>query len=172
LLVAEEHPGPALAEREGLVIRALGLPHHEVDEAADDHERQEPGQDEPDPGVVRRLLDGVVADIEGLAACLGGRLDVLEVVGVDAGNARRDHRVDLLVGAGDGQRRVLLDDLVDLPGLDVREECAPANRLRLAGARQPRVEERGHAHHEYEHQQPVAHEPWIQRGASGSERAV
>ena len=35
-LVAEEHPGPALAEAEGLVIRALSLSHHEEDESADD----------------------------------------------------------------------------------------------------------------------------------------
>ncbi len=35
-LVAEEHAGPALAEAHGLVIRALGLPHHEEDEAADE----------------------------------------------------------------------------------------------------------------------------------------
>ena len=34
-LVAEEHPGAALAEAEGLVIGPLGLAHHEEDEAAD-----------------------------------------------------------------------------------------------------------------------------------------
>ena len=52
LLVPEEHPGSALAERQGLVIGALGLPHHEVDEAADDQEREQSGEDQPDPGVV------------------------------------------------------------------------------------------------------------------------
>ena len=41
-LVAEEHPGAALAEAQGLVIGALGLAHHEEDEAADQDERQEP----------------------------------------------------------------------------------------------------------------------------------
>ena len=34
-LVAEEHPGPALAEAHRLVVGALGLAHHEEEEAAD-----------------------------------------------------------------------------------------------------------------------------------------
>src|SRR3954464_10941731 len=34
--VAEEHPGAGLAEGQGLVVRALGLSHHEEDEPADD----------------------------------------------------------------------------------------------------------------------------------------
>ena len=56
-LVAEEHPGPALAEAEGLVIRALGLSHHEEDEAADDQDRQQAGdQDQIQPRCVRRRL--------------------------------------------------------------------------------------------------------------------
>ena len=55
-LVAEEHPGAALAERQGLVVGALGLSHHEEDEAADDEERQQAGQQQPEPrGVGRRL---------------------------------------------------------------------------------------------------------------------
>ena len=55
-LVAEEHPGAALAEAEGLVIGALGLSHHEEDEAADDEEGQEPGQQQPQPGRVGRRV--------------------------------------------------------------------------------------------------------------------
>ena len=55
-LVAEEHPGPALAEAEGLVIGALGLAHHEEDEAADDEQRQQPGEQEPEPRRVGRGL--------------------------------------------------------------------------------------------------------------------
>ena len=39
-LVAEEHAGPALAEGHGLVVGALGLAHHEEDEAADQEHRQ------------------------------------------------------------------------------------------------------------------------------------
>ena len=53
-LVAEEHPGPALAERQGLVIGPLGLAHHEEDEAADDEQRQQPGEQQPDPRRVGR----------------------------------------------------------------------------------------------------------------------
>ena len=56
VLLAEEHPGSALPEGEGLVIGALGLAHHEVDEPADHEERQEPGQQQADPRVVGRLL--------------------------------------------------------------------------------------------------------------------
>ncbi len=40
-LVAEEHPGAALAEGHRLVVGALGLAHHEEDEAADHEERQQ-----------------------------------------------------------------------------------------------------------------------------------
>ena len=36
-LVPDEHPGAALSERQGLVIRALGLPHHVEEEATDQH---------------------------------------------------------------------------------------------------------------------------------------
>ena len=53
-LVAEEHPGAALAEREGLVIGALGLAHHEEDEAADDEQRQQARQQQPEPRRVGR----------------------------------------------------------------------------------------------------------------------
>ena len=52
-LVAEEHPGPALAEREGLVIGPLGLAHHEEDEAADDEQGQQAGQEQADPATCR-----------------------------------------------------------------------------------------------------------------------
>ena len=55
-LVAEEHPGTALAKGERLVIGALRLSHHEEDEAADDEQRQQAGQQEPEPrGVGLRL---------------------------------------------------------------------------------------------------------------------
>ena len=40
-LVAQEHAGAALAEAQGLVIGALGLAHHEEDEADDQDQRQE-----------------------------------------------------------------------------------------------------------------------------------
>ena len=43
-LVAEEHARAALAERERLVIGALGLSHHEEDEAADQDHRQQARQ--------------------------------------------------------------------------------------------------------------------------------
>ena len=55
-LVAEEHPGAALAERQGLVVGALRLSHHEEDEAADDEQRQQPGQQQPEPRRVGRRL--------------------------------------------------------------------------------------------------------------------
>ena len=42
-LVADEHPRAALAEAERLVIRALGLAHHEQDEPDDHDQRQQAG---------------------------------------------------------------------------------------------------------------------------------
>ena len=71
-LVAEEHPGPALAEAEGLVIRALGLSHHEEDEPADDQDRQEAGDDQAEPAVVGRRLGGRSAGTRHLALGRGG----------------------------------------------------------------------------------------------------
>ena len=79
-LVAEEHPRPALAEREGLVIGALGLAHHEEDEAADHEQRQQPGQEQPEPRRVGRGLGLVDVGGEGRRcrpwrppACRSGR---------------------------------------------------------------------------------------------------
>ena len=43
-LVAEEHARAALAERQRLVVGALGLPHHEEEEAADQDDRQQARQ--------------------------------------------------------------------------------------------------------------------------------
>src|SRR5205823_1803453 len=40
-LVGSEHPRPALAEAHRLRVRALGLPHHEQDQADEDKDRQE-----------------------------------------------------------------------------------------------------------------------------------
>ncbi len=48
-LVAEEHPGPALAEAHGLVVRALGLAHHEEEEPADQQHRQQRADEQADP---------------------------------------------------------------------------------------------------------------------------
>ena len=54
-LVAEEHAGPALAEGQRLVVGALGLAHHEEDEAADHEQRQQARQQQAEPRRVRRL---------------------------------------------------------------------------------------------------------------------
>ena len=76
-LVAEEHPGPALAEAQGLVIGALGLSHHEEDEPADDQDRQQPGDQDADPAVVRGGLGAERRDRD-LAVVRGGGLHVVE----------------------------------------------------------------------------------------------
>ena len=78
-LVAEEHPGAALAEAECLVIGALGLAHHEEDEPADDQERQETGQEQAEPrgvGCGFRLVD---VGGQFVTAGLGGRLHVVRI---------------------------------------------------------------------------------------------
>ncbi len=84
-LVAEEHPGPALAERERLVIRPLGLSHHEEDEAADDDQRQQPGQEQADP---RRVGcgDGLVdVRLQGRRSLVfAAAMHVVEDLGQDA----------------------------------------------------------------------------------------
>ena len=64
---------------------------------------------------------------------------------------------------------VLLDDRRHFAVLDVSEERAPADRLLLGRASEPRVEQGRDAHHENEHQEPVAHEPWIQTRCLRSE---
>ena len=85
-LVAEEHPGAALAEAERLVIRALGLAHHEEDEAADHEERQQPGEQQADPRRVGgRLLrvgsaTGVLAARAAAAICMSR--DTSPVIGL------------------------------------------------------------------------------------------
>ena len=84
-LVAEEHARAALAEAEGLVIGALGLSHHEEDEAADHDQRQDRGEHEAEPRRVGgrfRLVD-IVA--EGHARRLRRGKHVREDLGQDAG---------------------------------------------------------------------------------------
>ncbi len=127
-LVAEEHPGPALAEAHGLVVGALGLPHHEEEEAADQQDRQEGPDQQADPLARLRCLLAREGDRRGLdAADLGGLRDVGEDVGeADAGD---DHRV---VGArvrGHGQPEILLDHGLDLALLDAAEERRVRHRV-------------------------------------------
>ena len=89
-LVAEEHPGAALAEAERLVIGALGLAHHEQDEPDDHDQRQQAGDEDAEPRRVRGLLGAVDVGRQGAVAGLGGR----QHVGVDGGQDGRDgHRV-------------------------------------------------------------------------------
>ena len=124
-LVAEEHPGPALAERERLVIGALGLAHHEEDEAADDEERQQAGQQQPEPGRVGLRLRLEDVGGQGHVAARRGLVHVLEDVGQDAGH---DDGVGRPVLDLDRQGLALLDDLADLAGLDVGQELRVADR--------------------------------------------
>ncbi len=56
-LVCHEHPRPALAERERLVIRALGLAHHEEQQAAEEHQRQDVEQDLQPVAELRGLFE-------------------------------------------------------------------------------------------------------------------
>ena len=63
-LVAEEHPGPALAEAHRLVVGALGLAHHEEEEAADQHHRQDGADEQADP---LPALGGLLAREQDLA---------------------------------------------------------------------------------------------------------
>ncbi len=119
-LVAEEHPRPALAEAEGLVIGALGLSHHEEDEPADHDQWQDRGQHEPEPRRVGGRLGLVDIVAEGHARRLRRGKHVREDLGQDTGD--RDG-VDRRLALGlHGQRVALLDDLLDVVGLNVREE--------------------------------------------------
>ena len=77
-LVAEEHAGAALAEGHGLVVGALGLAHHEEDEAADHEQRQQARQQQADPRRVGRRLPRVHVGGQRHVARGGGLLHVGE----------------------------------------------------------------------------------------------
>src|SRR5262249_56619036 len=81
-LVAEEHPRPALAEGERLVVAPLRLAHHKKEEAAEEEEGQELDEHAQPVAELRRLLD---LDVRG-RDLLGRRTAVLEEVeDADAG---------------------------------------------------------------------------------------
>ena len=161
-LVAEEHPGAALAEAEGLVIGALGLAHHEEDEAADHEERQQPGEQQAEP---RRVGDGLrLVDVGGELLGGGGRDHVRPDVG-QAGDAGHDDRDDLLVGARHRQGVALLDDLLDRAGRDVIQELGIADGRRRCAGRDPGEQQRGRAQHQHDHHDAVPEELGVQRGS-------
>ncbi len=163
-LVAEEHPRPALAEAECLVIGPLRLSHHEEDEAADDQQWQDRGEQQPEPRGIgcRGRLEDVRA--EGLA---GGRCGLAHVA-VHVGEDRRDRdRIGGFTAGLHGQGRALLRDLGDFPGGDVAEELGIAGRLRLRAGRDPGEQQRCRPDHENEHDDAVPEELGIQKGASG-----
>ena len=165
-LVAEEHPRAALAEREGLVIRALRLAHHEEDEAADDQQWQYGGEQQAQPRRVGRggRLEDVVR--QRLAALFGGRQHVGEHLGQDRGD---DDRIGggRLVVPFDRQRRALLGDLGDLALANLGQELGIAGVGRLACGRDPCEQQCCRADHEHEHHDAVPEELGVQREASG-----
>ena len=166
-LVAEEHPGAALAERQGLVVGALGLSHHEEDEAADDEERQQAGQQEPEPrGVGCR--QGAVLGNGFQVAGLGGDRHVV----VDLGHDRRRDRDGVglwRVLQGHRQGLALLRDLGDLAVLDVRQELriGVAGRWTAVGL-DPGEQQRGGADDQHQHHDAVSEELGIQKEPPGS----
>ena len=157
-LVAEEHARPALAEAERLVIGALRLAHHEEDEATDDEQRQDRGQQQPEPRGVGCRRRGEHDGRRVLAALLGRLLDVA----VDVGQDRRD--VDgVLVGALlDRQGGALLGHLLDLSAGDVAEElriaCGDGRRAR----RDPGEQQRCRPHDQDQHHDAVSEELGVQ----------
>ena len=164
-LVAQEHAGAALAERERLVIGALRLAHHEEDEAADHQQRQQPGEQQPDPRVVGRRVLGVDVGRQLVATLLGGRLHV--GVHVSGDRVGHDHRVHVSAPLlGDRQLLAVLHHLGNLVGLHVSVELRVTLGGLLRGRVDDRVQQRDCAHHEDEHHDPVAHEFRVQTEAS------
>ncbi len=171
-LVAEEHPGAGLAEREGLVIGALRLSHHEEDEPADDQDRQEAGDQDADPAVVR---SGLGPERRGRDLALGSR-------GSDIGQdlireqARNDDRVGRRAVRGrHGQRRRLLRDRLDGAVLDVVEEDGVVDGFGRRGVVHDREHNGKGDDHQGQHHHAVAEEPGIQqslRGVCGRRRAT
>ena len=164
-LVAEEHPGPALAEAEGLVIRALGLAHHEEDEAADDEDRQQAGEDDAEPRGVGRLLG-----LEGSA----GRRRPRPAASVMSGQdllARRPGTTTVYSGAVlrlDGQLRAFLDDGGTLAVLDVVEELRVGLVVRRGRLPDERDGDGERDDHKGQHHDAVAEELGVQRSLRGS----
>ena len=161
-LVAEEHARAALAEAERLVVRALGLSHHEEDEPADDQDRQETRDQDADPAVVRCGFRPERRD--GLARRCRPHV-VEDLVGEEAGDD--DGVLRGRVVRGDGQGRAFLLDLLHLARSDVVEELRVGDIV----ARRCLVEHgehNGQGHdHEGQHHHAVAEEPGIQRSLRG-----
>ena len=158
-LVAEKHPGAALPEGHRLVIRPLGLPHHEVDEGPDHEEGQDDAHGDADPGVIRDVFGTVDLGIPRATRVNRRLTHVRDDLRQDA---RDRDRVGGVVRLGHGQDIRLLDDLGDLVGADFIEEGAITLRGRGGRLVEPREEEGRDAEGENEHQRAVAHEPGIQ----------
>ena len=159
-LVAEEHPGPALAEAQRLVIGALGLAHHEQDEPDDHDQRQEPRDEDPQPRSVGCRLGGVGVGRERDVARLGGVLHVLQDRRQDVGRNR--DRVRRSIGCRDGKRLLLLADRLDLAALDVGEELRVTDGIAWRGAGQPGPQQREGPDDQDQHHDPVACELCVQ----------
>ena len=170
-LVAEEHPGPALAEAHRLVVAALRLAEHEVQEHADEQDRQHRGQEDPEEGVA--VVGGRAIEVRDRAVTGGfGQRAHLDHVRAHIGvELARDERLQLrvLVGVGDLQLDLelvaALDDLLDLAGFDHGEErtlTAVADLLDRVLVEQDEVEQRRGPYDQHEGDETVAHEPVVQ----------
>ena len=174
-LVAEEHAGATLAEAQGLVIRALGLAHHEDDEADDQDERQEPGDSKADPAGVGGLLGLEDTGRERLVPSFRRRLHVR----IDLRKDARDDDRELVVPFLDAQGLVLLADRRHLAVLDVVQEVRISLRRRVGRLKEPGIHQRNGAEDEHQHDDAVAQEfgvqewrPPVQRDSLGSGPAV
>ena len=177
-LIAEEHPGAALAEAQGLVVGALGLPEHEEEQRADEHDGQEGGQDDSEPrSTVRRRCarDHRGRGARGRVVGAGERHIV-----VDVGRELARYQAgldDVLAGLGIDLLELYLKllatlcDLVDFAVADQREErIGPVVRDRVVVVRRENehVEQRRGADDEHQSDDAVAKKSAVQVGkASG-----
>ncbi len=118
--VAGKEPGPALAERHRLAVRALALAHEEDDQANDQHQRQQEGEDADDGAPAAGGLD---LDRHGAGGDASGVEDLDDVA------ARRDPGLRIVPrGIGvldpDAGAALLGDQPFDLATLDVGDDRA------------------------------------------------
>ncbi len=154
-----------LPKRERLVVRALGLPHHEEEEAADQQDGQQRPDQEVDPLPGVRRGHRREHDLVGVLAAGLRRVQRVLERALDA-DPRHDGRV---LGRGvargrHGEGQVLLGDLRDGPGPNVGEVRGIGLRRAAGGRHEERVEQRHRAHHEDEHHDAVAEELAVQPG--------
>ena len=176
-LVAEEHPGAALAERQRLVVAALGLAEHEEQEQADEQDREQARQEErQEAAIAGRIVRREVRH----AGTDGGRIAAHRQVHVllDIRDELARDLADADVGLAGGRRLVegdlqaiaSLGDSLHLALLDEGEEGAipgVADLVGRGGLEEEHVQQRGGAHDEHHRDDAVSQGTAVQ-GAEAS----